>query len=220
MKEALYARAGDTGFTRSNTLLGKLIRYGETDKGEQEPTWANHTFVVVEDGWIGAVPESFREFDGGVELPLTQAVVIEALWKTRKGDLKLNGTEVRVFRPVPAYDEHELARFVAEAETFVGDKYGWWKLGFQLADKVLFRGKKVLTTALHIKGRPICSFLAGFVNQMAQGKERTLARVTAHLDRGDNGAAIYAFGMPPQAADPDEMMDYALANPTEWQEVK
>ena len=212
----VYARAGDTGFTRSNTLLGKLIRYGETDKGEQEPTWANHTFVVVADGWIGA-PESWAASGTG---RVQQAVVIEALWHTRKGPLKLNGTEVRVFRPIPAYDEHELARFVAEAETFVGDKYGWWKLAFQLADKTLFGGKKVLTTTLHIKGRPTCPFPAAFANQMAQGKERTLARVAAHLDRGDNGAAIYAFGVPPQAADPDEMMDYALDNPTEWQEVK
>jgi hypothetical protein len=210
---SLYARAGDTFFTRSNTVLGRLIRYGETDKGEAKgSTWANHAGVVVEDGWIGAEgipPEA---------LPVnTPATVIEALWRTRKGPLKLNGTLVRVFRPVPPYDAAELERFRSEAETYVGDKYGWWKLFGQLGDKVLFGGRKVLTTAFHIKSRPICSFLAGYANHVAQSNERVANRVLSGLR---NGEAMYAFGMPPQSADPDEMMDFCIAHPELWEEVK
>jgi hypothetical protein len=209
---AIYAKAGDTGFTHSDTLLGKLIRWGERDQGEAA-SWANHTFVVVESGWIGPGCACFPE-----------AIVIEALWKTRRGTLKLNGTKVRVFRPVPAYTPEELQRFIAEAETYVGAKYGWWKLGVQLADRMLFRGKKVLTTALFMKSRPICSFLAAFVNQAAENAQRKILRLK------DAGPGVkpalaglpllfYAFGLPPQAADPDSMMDYCLAHPEWWREV-
>lgn len=205
----VYVTAGTTFFTHSSTLLGRLIRFGETDRGEgRGSTWANHTGVVIQDGWVGSTD------------PLAEpAVVIEALWYVRKGPLELKGTEARFFQPIPGYDAAELWHFLTEAESFVGDKYGWWKLGFQLADKLIFGGKKVLTTTLHVKNRPICSFLAAFVNQAAQSRERILARVAAHVNRGDNGAAYYAFGLVPQSADPDEMLDYCLDHPAEWQEV-
>jgi len=204
----VYVTAGSTFFTRSNTLLGKLVRFGETDKDEAKgSTWANHTGIIFEDGWIGSTL-------AGDQSPAT---VIEALWKTRKGPLKLNGTQVRVFRPIPAYDADELARFRAEAETYVGATYGYWKLGVQLADKVLFGGRKILTTGLYIKSRPICSFLAGYANHVAQSNKRVAKRVLAGFR---NGEAMYSFGMPPQAADPDEMLDFCLAHPTLWEEVK
>jgi hypothetical protein len=163
---------------------------------------------VVEDGWIGSTD------------PLAvPATVIEALWKTRRGPLKVNGTAVRVFRPVPEYDQFELERFTQEAESYVGDTYGWHKLLVQLADRIVFGGRKVFTTAMFIKSRPICSFLVGFVNQMAQSGTRTGARVKSHMDRGDNGKAVYTFGVPPQSLDPDTAMDYCLKNPEEWREV-
>jgi len=233
MQKAFFVKAGDTFFTHSTTLLGRLIRWGETDPGEVKgSTWANHAGVVVEDGWIGeplspqseAWDEVISRLVAGrgaslsVALvgPTKQAVVIEALWHTRKGPLVLGSTLVRVFRPVPAYDEHERERFALEAETFVGDKYGWWKLGAQLADRLAFKGRKVIGALLFKKDRPICSFLAGFVNHMAQGKERVSARVLAGLV---NGAAIYAFGVPPQSCDPDGMLDWCEAHPQQWQEV-
>ena len=180
----IYAHAGDVFFTHSESLLGKLIRWTETDPGE-EPTWANHTGVVVESGWIG-------ERD-----PLAiQAVVIEALWKTRKGPLKVNGIEVRVFGPIPVYGEEELAAFRAEAETYVGDTYGWWKLLFHAADRAIFKGRKIFSLMLHKDKRPICSYLA--------------AKVCAVVGS--------TFGVDPQAADPDEMLDYCVANADEWEE--
>ena len=216
MKEALYAMAGDTFFTHSSTLLGRLIRWGETDPGEAKDTWANHTGVVVQSGWIGGCPG----FDALGPREGVQAVVIEALGHVRRCPLDVSKIEVRVFRPIPAYTAAELGKFTLTAESYVGATYGWWKLLFQLADRQFFKGKKVLTTALHLDSRPICSYLAGRVNQWAQSKERIIARVSAHVNRDDNGSAYYSFGMPPQAADPDEMMDYALANPTEWQEIR
>lgn len=211
---AVYARAGDVFFTHSNSVLGRLIRWGETDPGETNGTWANHTGVVVEDGFIGEQLDTLA----GIPHRLKQAVVVEALWRTRRGPLELGrGTEVRVFRPVPAYGPEELARFVAAAESYVGDKYGWWKLLVQLADRLVFRGRKVLTTGLHVKGRPICSFLAANTVYAAESLERTVARLHA---LGDPAVAAYAFGIPPQSADPDEMMDFCLTHPQLWEEVR
>jgi hypothetical protein len=213
---ALWVEAGDTFFTRSKTILGRLIRWGEVDKGELKgSTWTNHTGVIVESGWIGSTVAG--------EPVQPQAIVIEALWKTRKGPLKVNGTQVRVFRPIPAYDDVELARFRHEAEGYVGDTYGWWKLFVQLGDKTFFGGKKVLGQMLFKKSRPICSFLAGFTNQMAQSGTRITARLTK-IENGlvgsTAGFAVNAFGIPPQACDPDSMMDYCLAHKDEWIEVE
>lgn len=178
---SIYAHAGDVFFTRSNSLLGKLIRWAETDPGE-EPTWANHTGVVVEDGWIGGYNP--------------QAVVVEALWKTRRGPLKVNGIDVRVFGPIPNLTPEELDAFRAEAATYVGDTYGWWKLLFHLADRAIFKGRKVLSKTLYVDKRPICSYLAAKV-----------------------GAVVgLTYGMDPAAATPDEMLDYCESNPDEWVE--
>ncbi len=202
---SLWVELGDTGFTRSDTLLGGLIRWGEEHQGDPN-AWANHTFVVVESGWL-VPPEKYGyglmrdeehfNYDAEGRISPKIASVIEALWHVRKGPLKVNGVEVRVFRPVPPFNAEQAALFIAEAETYVGDKYGWWKLLFQLGDRAIFGGKKVLTRFLFVKDRPICSFLAAKVNALV---------------------GCY-FGVPPQCADPDTMMDYALAHPEKWQEV-
>lgn len=190
----VYVRAGDVFFTRSESVLGKLIRWAETDPGE-EPTWANHTGVVVESGWIG--PAGSRV--GNLNVPIEQArqaVVVEALWKTRRGPLKVNGIDVRVFGPIPNPTPEELDAFRAEAATYVGDTYGWWKLLFHLADRAIFKGRKVLSKTLYVDKRPICSYLAAKV-----------------------GAVVgLTYGMDPAAATPDEMLDYCESNPDEWVE--
>jgi len=178
----IYVQAGDTFFTRSNSLLGMAIRLAERDPGE-EAVWANHTGVVVESGWIG-----------GNTFP--QAVVVEALWKTRKGPLKVNGIEVRVFGPAGKLSAKELALFRSEADKYVGDTYGWWKLGFHLIDRLAFKGKKVVSRLLFLDKRPICSYLA--------------AKVNASVD--------LFFGMLPEVATPDEMVDFCETNPDYWVE--
>lgn len=184
--QPVFVRRGDTFFTHSSSLLGRLIRWGETEKGE-EPTWTNHTGVVVEDGWVG----------GGEP----QAVVVEALWKTRRGPLKLNGVTVRFFRPVPPYSEEEKLRLVTEANSFIGNTYGWWKLFGFLAKKIT--GVDV-PKLFFVKNRPICSFLAAVANDAARRR----------------GSRWPGFGTMPQAADPDEMLDFCESHPEFWQEVK
>lgn len=192
----IYARAGDTFFTRSNSLLGKAIRWGEQDCDEKEPSWTNHSGVVVADGWIGNEAQLRQE-----NRPV--AVVVEALWKTRRGPLKVNGTEVRVFRPKPAYAGDELQLFALLAAHYVGDTYGWWKLlGFLL--KRATCGKIDITNFYFIDSRPICSYLAAHVNDAARKRS----------------ASWPGFGMDPDAADPDGMMDFCLNHPEFWEEVK
>ena len=196
----LFAERGDTFFTKSSSLLGRLIRWGEKDPDESTGAWTNHAGVVVESGWIGGDPG----------LPgYKEAVVIEALWKTRRGPLKVNGVDVRVFRPVPAYTEEEKALFVAEAESYVGDGYGWWKLGGFLLKRAT-RGVVDVTKVYFIKNRPICSYMAAWTNE----KARKIG------DRSKAWAGPWpGFGMPPQSADPDEMLDTCWALPEFWQEV-
>jgi hypothetical protein len=201
----IYAHAGDVFFTHSETVLGRLIRWAESDPNETNGVWANHAGIVVEDGWIGA----------GDPLA-TPAVVVEALWKTRKGPLDTSKIQVRVFRPIPALTPEELAKFRAASETFVGATYGWWKLGVQLADRAIFKGTKVLTTAMYRDDRPICSYLAAKVYAASESVGRQVAR----FQLIPNVAGAFAFGMPPQAADPDEMMDFCLAQPKLWEEVR
>ena len=216
---ALWVERGDTFFTHSKSMLGRLIRWGETDPGETNGTWANHTGVVVESGWIGT-PDFGANLDtiaAGLRTAQAsprQAVVVEALWHVRRGPIKLNGIEVRVFRPSPAYTEEEKLRLVTEADTYVGARYGWWKLFGLLGDRMIFRGKKVISKLFFIKSRPICSFLAAIANEAGRRIGTTVRLHTAAQ------ATWPGFGMAPQSADPDEMMDFCLSHPEFWEEVK
>lgn len=183
----IWAEAGDTFFTRSRGWLGRIIRHAETEIDPDDKAWANHTGVVVESGWVGGEAQP-------------QAIVVEALWHVRRGALRLNGTEVRIFRPIPAYDEAELGRFIAAAEKRVGQDYGWWKL-------LLIYGKRLtgypFEKLFFVKNKPICSISAGEVNEEARRRSETWP----------------GFGRPPMEGTPDSMMDFARENPGFWWEV-
>lgn len=198
----MWIERGDTGFTRSSSLLGRLIRWGERDPTES-PSWANHMFVVVESGWTAPLPGD----DNGA------AVVVEALGHVRRGPLKLNGVAVRVFRPNPPYTEEEKQRFIVAANNYVGDRYGWWKLTFHLADRLFFGGRKVLSRLLFIDKRPICSYLAAKVNDHARaiGTINVIAGVKIPWPE---------FVVPPQAVDPDEALDFCESQPAFWTEIR
>lgn len=179
MPDRFDVRVGDVFFTRSNSLLGRAIRWAESDPNEPNGVWANHAGIFVGDGDV------------------LSADVVEALWTVRKGPLQLGqGTDIAVFRPT-AFSASKRERLHVVAESFVGAKYGWWKLLFHLADRLIFWGRKTLSRMLIIDKRPICSYLV------------------AHA----LSAVGISFGMDPGAADPDEMMDYCLAHPDEWEFV-
>lgn len=212
--QPLWSPAGCTFFTRSESLLGRLIRWAETDPGE-EPTWSNHTGIVISEGWL--VPPE------GIEGPL--AVVVEALWKTQEVEWwtahskeYAAGQRIKVFQPVPPFDTQELQHFINEARHYVGSTYGWWRLLLQLGDRLVFKGNKVLSK-MNFSSRPICSWLAAFVNQKAQSTARGLQRLREKSTNGLQRNAIFMFGMAPESADPDELLDYCLEHPDEWKEI-
>lgn len=178
----LYAYQGDTFFTRSDSLLGRLIRWVETDPKE-EKTWANHTGVVVKSGWL--VPPDPSK-------PTKLAVVVEALWHVKEWEWwtahkneVLNGQRIVAYGPLEPRTAEERAAFLETAQSFVGARYGWWKLFAHAIDRAVFKGKKRVSRLLFMKGRPICSFLSAIAN----------------------AAQNMSFGMKPEAADPDEMLD-------------
>jgi hypothetical protein len=197
--KGLWAERGDTFFTRSSSLLGRLIRWGETEKGETNGTWANHTGVVVESGWL--VPPEMPVYEEPVKL----AVIVEAMGHVQKGTWwgfhakdYAKGMRIRVFSPVPSYTEEEKQRFVTFANVGIGQRYGWWKLFGFLAKRVT--GINV-PKIFFVKSRPVCSIYAALANEEAR-KRGTLIQKDPWP----------GFGMSPQAADPDEMLDFCEAN--------
>lgn len=210
-RSPLWANRGDIFFTHSQSRLGRLIRWAESDPGETNGVWANHVGVVTGSGWL--VPPPADMFgahldviaDGHATAATCRklAVVVEALgrvrcqeWWTAHGNEP--GNEIRAFRLVTPITEPQLLVLVTAANGYVGDRYGWWKLLGHLADRAIFRGNKVISRLFWIDRRPICSYLAAHV----------FAAVDIH------------FGMDPDAADPDEMQDFCEANPQAWAEVK
>jgi hypothetical protein len=184
----LYAMPGDVFFTRSSSLLGTLIRWAQKDPNEPNGVWANHVGVVVSPGWIVPPVTSFR---------FTLATVIESLWKTERWSWYENhkhedGNEIRVYRR-PSLTGIQSRAIEQKANEFVGRTYGWWKLFAHLFDRIAFKGVKTISTLLLVEKRPICSF------------------TVAHAFE----AAGLDFGMDPDAADPDEMMDYCEQS-SEW----
>jgi hypothetical protein len=200
--DPLYAQAGDVFFTHSSSLLGRLIRWAESDPGER--AWANHVGIVVSPGWL--VPPSNPPAGSIFQFDL--AVVVESLWHTEKwvwweNHKKEIGNEIRVYRtPLVQAQLEDTLRLALElildrADEFVGLKYGWWKLFAHLGDRYWFKGKKTISNFLRVDKRPICSY--------------TAAKSFA--------AGFVFFGdMEPEAADPDEMMDYCERS-SEWQLV-
>lgn len=138
--------SGDVFFSRSDTALGKLIRWAQRAPGE-EKSWANHTGLFVE--------------TGGFE----QAAVVEALGRVRLGPLE-GPIEVEVWRH-SGLDADTRHRITTYAERQVGNKYGWWKLLFHLGDRLLFKGEKKVSSLLRLEKRPICSFLVAMAYSKA-----------------------------------------------------
>ena len=176
---------GDVFFTRSSSMLGRLIRWAETDPGE-EPTWANHVGVFVSAGylWPGYSPLLAR--------------CVESLWHTMhwtwwEGHREEPGNTIRIYGH-RALTSDQAIPIVSTAKSFVGNRYGWWKLGTHLIDRVLFGGKKVTAKLLRVDGRPICSY--------------TVAKSFA-------AGGIFFGGLKPESADPDEMLDHCENSP-DW----
>jgi hypothetical protein len=181
----------DVILTRSNTFLGRAIRFAERRPGD--PAVYNHAGIVTRSGLVGGTPrhpdpDNWR-----------QAAMVEALWHVRLGEVwdyygppaGANRPEVAVYRPtnVPSNDRSAIA---AAAEEHVGQRYGWWKLFTHLGDSALsaliprVKDVRLLRRLNFWDARPICSVLVAW----------------AFASRG------YDFGVPAGSASPDDIHDY------------
>jgi hypothetical protein len=183
-----FAQPGDIFFTRGTDGLGRLIRWAERERGEED-SWANHVGVVISPGWM--VPPR----DGSEH---AMAHVSEALWRIEEHEWwsyhKANqGYAVAVFRPRHLTNEGANA-VVANAHTRKGDKYAWWRLPVFLVKK-LSLGMIPAEKILFLKDRNICSTHMG------------LAEAAGDID----------FEKDPKELDPDYAMDYCIQHPEKFQ---
>jgi hypothetical protein len=176
----IRVQAGDVGFTRSNTLLGKAIRWVDVSP-DGRPTWTNHQLLFTRAGAVG--PRAVED----------QAWAVEAQWRVehnpwwdRHGHEA--GNRIRVFRPLFLANATDAGAIVANALAHKGAKYGYWKLGAHALDRVLFGGRKRISSLLFLDSRPICSYLVA----------------DAYAEEG----YPRAFGGDAQGVSPDSGLDY------------
>lgn len=180
----LYGYAGDVFFTKSRSKLGGAIRYATTGPGEPR-SWANHTGAVVNSGIIVPGTQPVRP---GMRWGQT----VEALWRVENATWYARhgreDTNIEVWRHT-GLTGTQAVRVAQFMEAHVGQRYGWWKLLFHLADRVVFDGDHVVSRLLRVDSRPICSYLVARAFEVA----------------GVEGA----FGpVPAVAQDPDTMHDW------------
>jgi uncharacterized protein YycO len=131
----------DVVFTRGDTLLGRMIRWGERSRGECS-SQTNHAAVVV-----------------GAGDP-AQARIVESMQHVRTGPLgQLHSKDYCwVFRPLNV-DPYSAGRVTSWALAQVGRRYGYGQLILQLLDAKIFRGRNVFRRIAAVDPRPICSRL-------------------------------------------------------------
>ena len=117
--------------------------------------------------------------------------IIEALWKT-------------VIRPITAYrgkksrllvcrkpggiDDEKREEMVKKAEYYEGKPYGFWEIAFHALDR-LVNNAYFFRRLIKDDDYPICSWLVAYVYDRVLG---------------------YRFGTPPNAAQPDDILDHCV----------
>ena len=127
------------------------------------------------------------------------ATIVEALSTVKQRKMrsyyKSRKTAVAVFRPVNV-DEVTVRRVVKDATDYVGAKYGYVKIVAHFADWCL-GGRYVFRKWAQMDRYPICSWVVAFA-----------------WNEGGR-----SFGVPPEAASPDDIWDYCVAHPHEWKMI-
>jgi len=135
-------------------------------------------------------------FEGYITIPPDGigATVSEALWHIKEHSWwQAHGgeiTSIAVFAP-RGVSHAQISRIIGNARTRTGNRYAWWRLPGYLIERFT---KIKVSKAFFLKDRNVCS------NHAALALE----------------AAGIRFPEPAGQLDPDEMMDYCLAHPDEW----
>ena len=181
-----FCQPGDIFFARGTGRLAKMIRWAQRARGEPE-SWANHMGGITKPGYLVPPTNDICSL----------ATATEALWHIKEhvwwdAHAKDQGYAIAVFRPRNFTGNEGVNRVVENWRTRTGEKYGWWRLGTFLAEKLT--GLPV--TRLHFQNRRIvCS------NHIAIGLSKDAISFNDH---------------DPNELDPDEGMDYAIASPEEF----
>jgi len=182
----LFLQPGDIFCSKSSSLLGKLIRFGTKNRGE-ERTKVNHVGNIVSPGSI------------------LKAEVVEALTTVVRHNLyDAYGPpckeKVIIFRHrTTTLIENEL--IARKAMSYVGKKYGWFKLVTHAGDcllgkitgKDLFFFRRITRSDRY----PICSW------------------VTEHAEH----EVGRSFGKPLGSTTPDDIHDYCMGHPDEFEVI-
>jgi len=179
---------GDLFFTRGPSRLSRWIRACERSPGE-EPSVINHVGTVAGVGTIKTAP------------------VVEALREVERHTLyeQYHGKQdyLTIYRPIGITFEQRMA-IGAKAGSYVGRKYGWFKIVNHGSDYLLSRavGRDIyLFRRLCRNGKyPICSWVSGY--------------------------SVYAVlgwkfkGLDPSVCQPDDMWDDIMGSrPPRWKPI-
>lgn len=185
---------GDILLTAADSWLGRAIRTATRDRGEA-PSVVNHAALVV----------------AGGRMPW--ATIVEARAEVRRHSIEAGygdgGNRIAVARPLNVASD-DLSRVIAEAERWVGTRYGYSQIGYHLLDwligRVTFRRRSpvLFRRLIASSRRRICSGLVGGSETVVQ------AYAAAALD----------FGVPGYAATPDDLWDFAISNPDKYAMIR
>jgi hypothetical protein len=185
-----FAQPGDIFFARGTGTMGRMIRWAEREKGEDE-SWANHVGGILTPGYL--VPPTNHVTSLAQATESLWRVEENVWWERHKHE---QGYSVAVFRPRNYSGNEGVERVLADWRSRKGKKYGWWRLGTFLGEKLsevasfgLFR---IPFTKLHFQDvRVVCS------NHILHGLEEDNIGVNDH---------------DPNEIDPDRFMDYCIAH--------
>lgn len=161
---------GDIVLTRNPAWYARVIRWGTQRRGESR-TIVNHAGLIVDN----------------------RGTLVEALGTVKRHNVVFayegsrNRSQVAIFRPrnIPAADLDAICK---AAEQYVGDRYGYAKIGLHVGDGLL--GKlgipPIFTRLSFLDDFPVCSYILGKVFAV----------------RG------YGFGVKGRMATPDDIWDF------------
>jgi len=104
---------GDIGFSHSDGLMGKAIRFGERIRWGEKPSHWNHAFIVDEVKLVGSVTEGYR----------LETTVIQAEPSGVTNDKPISSVGAyTLMEPTPRMSRAAILEF---ARSQVGSEYGW-----------------------------------------------------------------------------------------------
>jgi len=190
-KNTLILKQADIFLTQGSGVISKAIRIFTRNIGEKR-TKVNHVGIVVKGGSI------------------KEAVIVEALSKVMKHKLiyrygvinnKDNNTntysknKIAIYRPINL-TQKEIKLIVEKANSYVGRKYGYFKIVMHFLDWLLLE-TYVFRRLTNEDKYPICSWVVAY-SFLAVGKD---------------------FGVAPGAASPDDIWDFVQKNKNKYKEV-